>query len=385
MAQPEANGRAAGSSQMALSFGRKRGVVVAEGERWARNSGFLLAALDHMLESGEAERMICDELEALEERLRDLPGPLDVQTLFRRPYVSLSWRIVTGQRFLAGQAERITALFQAEMAAFQNSWVDNRLLRALFPERSGFADVLRFRDEVRRLFAAAVTSGGEGREGTLVSRLRAERGADWDPATDEDLVMFFFDFLNAGCETTSSFNEWALLYLLREPEQQALVRRELKALGRPATAADRERLPRTRAFLAEVFRRSSLTPAGVPHRATGAFSVEGYRVPADTVLRYGILASHWSDALWQEPERFRPERFLRDGAFVPNADLVPYGIGPRVCTGRRLAELYNFLSVTRLLQRFELAPPDGAPPPGEDAWMGLSRNCRPFQLELRPR
>ncbi|XP_043189716.1 methyl farnesoate epoxidase-like [Amphibalanus amphitrite] len=385
MAEPAAHGRAAGSAQMALSFGRPRGVIVAEGDRWRTNSAFLYATLEEMISSGEAERFICEELTRLCDRLRLGTGSaVPVQSLFRQPYVALSWRIVTGCRLPEQQAQRLTALLAAELAGLQNGWVDSPLLRRLAPERSGYADVLRFRDELRATFAATV-SDSRYRDGTLVARLRAKRGPGWRPADDQDLVMFLFDFLNAGCETTSSFGEWSLLYLLREPAELGAVRAELDTLGFLARGADMVRLPRTRAFLSEVMRRSSLTPASVPHRATAPLTIEGFSVPEDAVLRYGIQSTHWDGRLWPQPELFRSQRFLRDGQFVSSDDLAPYGVGARRCTGRRLAELYTFLMVSWLVQQLDVMPPPGQMPPDEDAEIALTRNCLPYRAVFRPR
>ncbi|XP_037071615.1 cytochrome P450 98A2-like [Pollicipes pollicipes] len=253
----------------------KRGLIVAEAERWRRNSQLVTDTLQQMLDTGE------------------------VRDLFQRPLVSLFWRLVTGRRLPAAQAERLAGLLRDELAALGNPWVENRVLRRLFPERSGWAATLRFRDELR--------------------------GAGWSPANDEDLVMILFDFLNGGTEPAQSLLE-------------------------------------------------------TPH------TVHGYRVPRDTVIIYGILAGHWDGTLWSQPEQFRPERFLReDGAFAAGDKFVPYGVGPRRCPGRRLADALALGVVTRLVRQFELTPPDGAPPPPEEVAVVLTRRCGPFQAHFRPR
>ncbi|KAF0299693.1 Farnesoate epoxidase [Amphibalanus amphitrite] len=339
---------------MALSFGRPRGVIVAEGDRWRTNSAFLYATLEEMISSGEVERFICEELTRLCDRTaaraRAARCPSSPSSGSR------TWRSAGGSspgcRLPEQQAQRLTALLAAELAGLQNGWVDSPLLRRLAPERSGYADVLRFRDELRATFAATV-SDSRYRDGTLVARLRAQRGPGWRPADDQDLVMF----LGRCC------------ILLREPAELGAVRAELDTLGFLARGADMVRLPRTRAFLSEVMRRSSLTPASVPHRATAPLTIEGFSVPEDAVLRYGIQSTHWDGRLWPQPELFRSQRFLRDGQFVPSDHLAPYGVGARRCTGRRLAELYTFL----------MTPPD------EDAEIALTRNCLPYRAVFRPR
>ena len=378
MSQKAANGRFAGSAQLELSAGRRRGLIVAEGERWRKHSSFVRSTLAEMLRSGELERLILTEVNELVSEVAAARAPVPVKSLFRWRYLNLCWSIITGQRLPTSEARRLTELFTLQMAALQNTWVDNRLLRALFPERSGFAAVLRYKEAVRSAFAAAVRNGGGG---TFVAKMRAVQGDPlWRPETDEDLVMFFFDFMNAGCETTSSFCEWALVYLLRDPDMQRRLRREVAALPSPLSLAHRPQAPLLRAFEAEVMRRSSLTPAGVPHRALDDLQVGDFRVPAGTTLRYDIIGLHWDPALWPDPKGFNPDRFLRGGAFVNSENLVPYGIGLRRCTGEEFAEAYHFLMLASVLREMTIVMPTGAPPPSEDATIGLVRMCRSFDV-----
>ncbi|KAF0292517.1 Methyl farnesoate epoxidase [Amphibalanus amphitrite] len=327
------------------------------------------------------ELLIRTEVNELVTELADAREPVPVKSLFRWRYFNLSWTIVTGQRLPAAEAQRLAHLFTLEMSALQNTWVNNSVLRTIFPEKSGFADVLRYRDAVRAAFAAAVRGGG----GTFVAKVRAAQPepAAWRPEVDEDLVMFFFDFMNGGCETTSSFFEWSMAYLLREPELQRRLRKEVAALPSQPTLAHRANAPLLRAFETEVFRRSSLTPAGVPHRSLQNFKVGGYNVPAGTTLRYDIMGAHWDPARWSDPLRFRPERFLRNGKFMGSEDVVPYGIGLRRCTGEKYAEAYHFMLLASLLREVTVEPAPGAALPTEAASIGLVRLCLPFDVVCR--
>jgi cytochrome P450 len=62
------------------------------------------------------------------------------------------------------------------------------------------------------------------------------------------------------------------------------------------------------------------------------------------------------DARWfEEPERFRPERFLPDAeaARRPNT-FIPFGAGSRACVGRHFAMLEAELCLAALLRQFKL-------------------------------
>lgn len=62
-----------------------------------------------------------------------------------------------------------------------------------------------------------------------------------------------------------------------------------------------------------------------------------------------------SEELFKFPLEFRPERWLNEdlGKIHPFATL-PFGVGPRMCIGRRIAEAEMYLLATKLVQRFVL-------------------------------
>jgi cytochrome P450 family 2 subfamily U polypeptide 1 len=68
---------------------------------------------------------------------------------------------------------------------------------------------------------------------------------------------------------------------------------------------------------------------------------------------------------WNNPQEFRPERFLENGKYLasrPNA-FIPFGTGRRKCLGEKLAINDVFLVLVRLLQsanEYEIAL-DGGP------------------------
>ena len=63
-------------------------------------------------------------------------------------------------------------------------------------------------------------------------------------------------------------------------------------------------------------------------------------------------------AYWEDPETFKPERFLDESA-IPFYAFQPFLSGPHMCIGYKFAmqELRLFLAL--LLQRFEFSPLSG--------------------------
>ena len=70
----------------------------------------------------------------------------------------------------------------------------------------------------------------------------------------------------------------------------------------------------------------------------------------------GILTM-MEESHFAEPNQFKPERWLRGCPEHHTAHpfaAIPFSFGPRMCIGRRFAELEVQVLVVKLLQRFKL-------------------------------
>lgn len=61
-----------------------------------------------------------------------------------------------------------------------------------------------------------------------------------------------------------------------------------------------------------------------------------------------------SSELWEEPEKFMPERFLKDGKLVKPEHFLPFGGGRRSCLGYRMVQLIAFGTLGGILQNFHI-------------------------------
>ncbi|CAL5375050.1 unnamed protein product [Camellia sinensis] len=107
-------------------------------------------------------------------------------------------------------------------------------------------------------------------------------------------------------------------------------------------------------------------PLLVPRRSTRDVKLMGYDIVAGTQ----VIASAWAirrDPLsWDEPEEFRPERFLNTSIDFKGHDfeLIPFGVGRRGCPGIQFAMAVDELALANLVYKFYFAIPNGAR--GED-------------------
>lgn len=135
----------------------------------------------------------------------------------------------------------------------------------------------------------------------------------------------------------------------------------------------------------------------------------GYSIPATTHILPNLYAINMDPELWENPEEFNPDRFLRNGRvyrpeyFIPFSVGKPYfekvalklsfqlslnyysfeiKLGRRMCLGDILTKMEVFLFLTSLLQQFHLKIPDGEQPPEVASIVSASMAPKPFKVSL---
>jgi cytochrome P450 len=172
---------------------------------------------------------------------------------------------------------------------------------------------------------------------------------------DEVLTLLF-----AGHDTTASGLSWAWHLLARHPEVQEALHDEAAGYlaGRTPTAEDLPHLPLATAVFEEALRLYPPAP-GLARRAVDADEIQGHPVPAKAILMPSQWVIHRHPAYWDEPDQFRPERFLPGRADErPKFAYFPFGGGPRVCIGNTFALIEGALVLAALAQRFQFRPAD---------------------------
>ena len=95
---------------------------------------------------------------------------------------------------------------------------------------------------------------------------------------------------------------------------------------------------------------------GVPREAVKDDEILGYRIPKGVPLIISSYVTHRRPDLWEEPERFKPERFLpAQAAQRPRFAYYPFGGGPRICIGNTFALTEGPLVLATLLQGYQVA------------------------------
>lgn len=80
---------------------------------------------------------------------------------------------------------------------------------------------------------------------------------------------------------------------------------------------------------------------------------------------------------------FKPERFLdANGKVINREELIPFGIGRRMCLGEAMAQAELFLFLSNMIQKFKFLPKDKVPPKYTDYMFGFTRLPRPYEVRL---
>lgn len=103
----------------------------------------------------------------------------------------------------------------------------------------------------------------------------------------------------------------------------------------------------------------------------------GYSVEKGSVVFLNNFELNNSPSLWDEPTKFMPERFLKDGCLKKPEYFVPFSTGKRSCVGSKMVANIAFLVVTTLLQRYDISLAEEKPelPRGK-----ISLDWNPFKL-----
>ncbi len=155
---------------------------------------------------------------------------------------------------------------------------------------------------------------------------------------DEELRDQIMTLLLAGHETTTTALAWAFERLLRNPDVLARARE-----GEDAYLD---------AVVQETLRIRPVIPA-VLRQLQAPVELGGWQLPAGVTVMPAIVLMHNDPTLFPEPRRFRPERFLEDGA-GSTYTWIPFGGGRRRCLGAAFANFEMRVALRTILKRTTL-------------------------------
>ncbi|KEY73050.1 hypothetical protein S7711_06124 [Stachybotrys chartarum IBT 7711] len=174
----------------------------------------------------------------------------------------------------------------------------------------------------------------------------------------------------AGTETTATALSGLTYLLLKRPEAMEKLKTEIRSNLKnfeEVTLESLARLKYTQACLQEALRLYPPVPSGLPRiTPPGGLTICDRFVPGNTVVSVHHMATYRSPALFHNPDKFAPERWLGDPEYADDRlDAVePFQTGNRGCLGQNLAWHEMRLLLATILLHFDVKPG-----PGSDTWI----------------
>lgn len=180
-----------------------------------------------------------------------------------------------------------------------------------------------------------------------------------DAFSDEHLGDQVATMILAGHETTATALFWSLYLLALDPATQDRLADEARTSD-TIDGSDVERLKFTRAVVDETMR---LYPPAflIARAAAGPDVISGLAVNSGDLILIAPWLLHRHEKLWDDPNAFKPARFM-PGATAPDRfAYLPFGVGPRVCIGAHFALVEATLALAKIIAAFRVELLDKQP------------------------
>lgn len=307
--------------------------------------------------------------------------------------LSFATRVVTQTLFSVDVPARVVAEFTRLLPEFLDGMTTRIALPFKLLERLPTRGNRRFDAGRARLRAivASIVAAHRARSFDpmdLLSMLAHAQGdAEGGGMPEEQLHDEVMTMLLAGAETTASTLSWTCQLLGQHPEVQERVRAEIDAVvdDRPVGAEHLRQLGYTRRVLTEAAR---IYPSVwlLSRRPIEDVEIGGHRLPAGSHVLFCPYALHRDPAVYPDPERFDPDRWLQahlTAAGGSRETFIPFGAGLRSCIGEPFAWTAMTIFLATLLTRWTLRPTPG--PTVRPIVRGSLQPDRPaMRVDVRP-
>ena len=173
----------------------------------------------------------------------------------------------------------------------------------------------------------------------------------------ETTVDNLLTFVVAGHETSANALAWGYYLLALYPEVQTVIRDEVLSIcpGGPVTFEDVQKMKHLNAHIKETLR---LYPSAAffARDAAETLTIKGITFQKGDALFFPVYSLHRNEKLWDEPNLYRPDRFLEKK--FPRGQFIPFGDGPRICIGAQYAETEILVLIVSVLRKIEFSLTD---------------------------
>lgn len=177
------------------------------------------------------------------------------------------------------------------------------------------------------------------------------------------MISFTFFIVNVSIYNfqTATVFTGIILAMATNRDKQDILRKEIATTSRdsPLTLESLEKMPYLKACIKESIR---LYPAttGTARRTNQDIEIDGYKIPKGVDFVINTEALLKDSKYFSEPEKFIPERWLKEDTVRPFVYL-PFGYGPRMCIAKNITDLILEVGLIEIVRNFKVEynyPPD---------------------------
>jgi cytochrome P450 len=122
---------------------------------------------------------------------------------------------------------------------------------------------------------------------------------------------------------------------------------------RPITESDIHNLKYCEAIVKEVARFFAVVNS-VQRFLDKPIEIGGYQWPAGTMMRINMDAIHNHEEYWEEPDKFKPDRWMVEDFEPKKSSYIMFGKGLRICPGRKLAMIEIISLMALIFRKYEI-------------------------------
>lgn len=163
----------------------------------------------------------------------------------------------------------------------------------------------------------------------------------------------------SGHDTTAMALCWSLYLIGLDPEVQEKIHSEIDSVfggdkSSPINGEDLKRLKYLECCIKEALRLFPSVP-GLGRTVKEDFQLGSYTIPKGVTILISTFALHRDENIFQNPEFYRPERFLIDNISKTSPyAYVPFSAGPRNCIGQRFAMTEEKIILANIFRNFSI-------------------------------
>ncbi|XP_010494611.1 PREDICTED: cytochrome P450 705A5 [Camelina sativa] len=266
------------------------------------------------------------------------------------------------------EAGRVMELV-AELATLSKKFLLGKMLRNIFeklgisPFKKKIMDVSRRFEELLDKIILEHEEKPEDTEGKDFMDLLLADSRDENAEykiTKKHIKSLFTELFLGATDTSSTSTQWVMAEIINNPKIFQRVREEIDSVvgkTRLIQETDLPNLPYLEAVIKEALRLHPSVPFLV-REFRDECTIGGFYVPNKTTLVVNVYAMMRDTDFWEDPDEFKPERFLASSRKEEDVkerffNYIPFGSGRRKCPGSNLGSIFIGTVIGMMVQCFD--------------------------------